>query len=236
MGGTPAERAAGEELARRLEGVTRVVLRPVASPLALGFLALAAATFVLAGLQLGWVEQAEGHKAALVILAFTVPLQFLASVIGFLARDGIAATGMGLLSGIWLAVSLVMLSSPPGSKSDALGMFLLMGGVAMWVPGLNSFSAKVVPALVLSTAGLRFFLGGLHQLTGDETWENVAGVVGLALAGLAVYAAFAVELEDTHKREVLPLGRRGKAKEASEGGLFEQLKELDSEPGVKKQL
>jgi hypothetical protein len=48
----------------------------------------------------------EGDKVALVIVSFTVPLQFVASLFAFLARDPAAATGMGLLSGIWLALSL----------------------------------------------------------------------------------------------------------------------------------
>ncbi len=51
-----------------------------------------------------------------------------------------------------------------------------------------------------------------------------------------MYAALAVELEDLRKKQLLPLGRRGKAKEAAQGTLFDQLKELDSEAGVKKQL
>ena len=97
---TPAEKAAREELVSR----TRITLRPIAGPLALGFFGLAAATFVMSGLQLGWVEPTEGKQVALCILAFTVPLQFTASLFGFLARDGVAATGMGLLSGIWAVV------------------------------------------------------------------------------------------------------------------------------------
>ena len=48
MTATEGERAAGEQVAER----TSVVLRPLAGPLALGFGGLAAATFVLAGLQL----------------------------------------------------------------------------------------------------------------------------------------------------------------------------------------
>jgi hypothetical protein len=51
----PAEEAARAELQRRLETVTRVVLRPLASPLPLGFLALAAATLLTSALQLGWL-------------------------------------------------------------------------------------------------------------------------------------------------------------------------------------
>jgi uncharacterized protein len=91
---TPGERAERAELSAR----TRVTLRPIAGPLALGFFGLAAATFVMSGLQLGWVDSTEGKQVALCILAFTVPLQFTASLLGFLARDGVAATGMGVLA------------------------------------------------------------------------------------------------------------------------------------------
>ena len=36
----------------------RVTLRPIATPLSLGFLALAAASFVMSGLELAWVNPA----------------------------------------------------------------------------------------------------------------------------------------------------------------------------------
>src|SRR5438105_4119401 len=80
-----------------VERATRIVLRPLANPLPLGFLALGAGTFVLAGLQLGWIAPTEGHAVALILLAFVFPLQFLASLLGYLTRDVIAGTGMGLL-------------------------------------------------------------------------------------------------------------------------------------------
>lgn len=229
---TPGEVGAREELGGR----ALVLLRPLAGPLGLGFLGLAGASLTLAGLQLGWVDPAEGKKVALILMAFTVPLQFLASVLSFWARDGVAATGMGLLSGIWLSIALVTYTSRPGEVSDALGLFLLVAMVAMWIPASGALSAKRVPALVLATAGLRFGLGGLYQLTSDELWEDAAGIVGLALTGLAVYAAAAAELEDTLKRTVLPLGRRGKGRTALEGTYGQQVAELHKEPGVRQQL
>lgn len=228
---TPAE-GAGEESASR----TRVVLRPIAGPLALGFFGLAAATFVMSGLQLGWVEATEGKQVALCILAFTVPLQFTASLLGFLARDGVAATGMGVLAGIWAVIGLIMFSGKPGSTSAALGLFLLVAGVAMWAPASAAFSSKLVPALVLSVAGLRFLVTGVYQLTSNEGWEDTAGVIGLVLAGLAVYAAYAAELEDVLKRPVLPLGRRGRGKSAVSGTYAEQIENVAHEPGVRQQL
>jgi hypothetical protein len=120
MSETAAEQVAREEMASR----TRITLRPIAGPLALGFFGLAAATVVMSGLQLGWIEPTEGKQVALCILAFTVPLQFTASLFGFLARDAVAATGMGLLSGIWAVVGLVTFTGKPGSTSHALGLFL----------------------------------------------------------------------------------------------------------------
>lgn len=233
---TPGEQAAREEIERRVEATTRVVLRPIASPAALGFVGLAGATLTLVGLQLGWVPKTEGHNVALILLGFTVPLQFVASIFGFLARDAVIGTGMGILSGIWFAIALVLHSSPPGSTSDALGLFLLGAGAAMWIPAAAAASSKFAPALVLGTAGLRFLLGGVHQLTNSEGWEDAAGLVGLALFALALYAALASELEDTRKQTVLPLGRRGRGAAAVEGALVDQAKEVAIEPGVRQQL
>ena len=229
---TPGERSAEDQVAAR----TLVTLRPLAGPLTLGFLGLAGASFTLAGLQLGWVDPAEGKKVALVVLAFTVPVQLLASIVGFLARDPVAATGMGLLSGIWGATGLVLLTSKPGATSDALGLFLLLGFVAMLAPATAATSSKLVPALVLGSAAIRFGLGGLHQLTGNETWQNVAGVWGLWLTAVAVYAAYAAELEDALHRTVLPLGRHGKGAKAVTGTYAQQVAELHKEPGVRQQL
>jgi succinate-acetate transporter protein len=215
---------------------TQVFLRPLAGPLTIGFLGLAGATFVVAGLNLGWVEVSEGRKVALCVLAFTVPLQALASVIGFLARDGVAASGMGMLAGIWLAQALVILTSPPGSTSDALGLFLLFAAVAMWAPASAAARSKLIPATVIATAGLRFALTGLYQLTASKTWEHAAGVLGLALALLAAYAAYAVEYEDVWKTSPLPLGRRGAGQAALTGSYDEQIANLHHEPGVRSQL
>ena len=227
-----AARAPGIDLS-----TTRIVLRPLASPLPLGFLGLAGATLVVAGLNLGWIGVEETTLAALLLIAFTVPLQFVASLFGFLARDGVVSTGMGLLSGIWLATALVLLASEPGSTSDALGLFLLLGGTAMLVPASAAAPLKLVPALVLGTAGVRFLVTGVYHLSGNDAWREAAGVLGLVLTPLAVYAAWAAALEDVHKRTILPLGRRGRARRAVERGLDEEVApNLAREPGVRHQL
>jgi uncharacterized protein len=216
--------------------IARVIVRPIASPGALGFLGLAGATLTVSGLQLGWVEPAETHTVALVVLGFTVPTQLLAAVFGFLARDGATATGMGLLAGIWLAVGLVTLQAQPGSTSDALGLFLLLAGAGILIPATTAFLSKAAAGLVLGTAGLRFLVTGVFQLTASDGWEDTAGVIGVVLCALAVYAALAFQLEDVEGREVLPTGRRGRGRAAIEGGLEAQLRGLEHEAGVRRPL
>jgi len=228
--------AAREELARRLDAVTRVNLRPVAPATPVGFLGLAGATTVLATMNLGWIPTSEAHTIALVMIAFVFPLQGTASIFGFLSRDGVVATAMAILAGTWLTVGLAVLTSPPGSTSDALGVLFIVSAVAMLLPALGAAVSKVVPALVFATAALRFATSGIYQLTSATTWNRITGWVGIVLGVLAVYAALAALLESVHKRTVLPLGRRSKGRQAVEGGLTEQLLDVTHEPGVRSQL
>jgi succinate-acetate transporter protein len=160
-----------------------------ANPLPLGFLALAGGTLLVSGLQFGWLAPDQGADVALILLAFVFPLQLVASVFGFVRRDVIAGTGMGVLAGTWLSIALVTLTAPrPGATSDALGLFLLLAGAAMLVPFSAAVRVRPIPAAVLGTTSVRFALTGLYQLTTD--FKQAAGLVGLLLLAIAVVAAF----------------------------------------------
>jgi succinate-acetate transporter protein len=214
----------------------RVVLRPIGNPLPLGFLALAAGTLLVSGLQLGWFEPAEGQQVALILMAFVFPLQLVSSIFGFLARDVVAGTGMGVLCGTWLSIGAIRWVGDPGTSSDPLGVLLLLAAVAMLVPAAAASTGKLVAAAVLTTTSLRFAVTGVHEITAGSTTEDVAGVVGLVLCVLAVYAALAMTLEDALRRTVLPVGRRGSGASALDGDLQAQLDGIEHEAGVREQL
>jgi succinate-acetate transporter protein len=200
------------------------MLRPIGNPLPLGFLGLAGGTLIVSGLQLGWLDQSQGNQVALMLIAFVFPLQLLTSIFGYLGRDVVAGTGMGVLAGSWLSIALVMLTSPPGSTSDALGLLLLLSAVGLVIAAVAAASGKLVATAVLGTAALRFACTGMFELTASGTWEDIAGVVGLVLLALGVYAALAIALEEAHRAEVLPTWRRGLGRDLSE------------EPGIRPQL
>jgi hypothetical protein len=83
---------------------------------------------------------------------------------------------------------------------------------------------------------LRFFLTGAYELSSASAWKYAAGVEGLLLAVVALYAALAFELEDNRLRTILPTLRRGPARQAIAGTPADELDGLHKEAGVRKQL
>jgi succinate-acetate transporter protein len=214
----------------------RILLRPIANPLPLGFLALAAGTLVVSALQLGWIAPDEARDVGLILVLFVAPLQLIASVFGFLARDIVAGTGMGILAGTWLSVGAVTVDAGAARPRGALGILLALAAVAMLVPALVAAQGKVVPALVLITTSIRFATTAVYELTSDSHWKTVSGTVGVVLAVLAIYAALAMALEDAARRTVLPLLRRGTGARSMSGNLREQLEHMERHAGVREQL
>src|SRR3954467_1144411 len=229
---TPGEAAAWEALERQV----RINVRPLASPSTIGLFGLAAGTFVLSGLQLGWVAVAEGKQVAVAIIGFAFISQLIASIVATLARDGVVASAMTVLSLTWLVIGLELWIGQPGATSDALGLLLIVSCVTMALIGGTAATSKIAPALVFLTASLRFGLTAVYQLTDTSAWKTASGVVGLVLAALAIYTGWAFLVENAMKKTVLPLGRRGPGAIAMRGSLLEQIKHMPNEPGVRTQL
>ncbi len=215
---------------------TRIFLRPIANPFALGMLGLAGDTVMLAGRELGWIPAGQKTQVALMILIFAPVLQLIACVFGFLGRDPIAATGMGVLAGTWAIIGMVHLLSPAGSRSVALATFLFLAASAVGLSATAGMKTKVVPGLVMLMTGIRWFTTGLYEVLGGADLKMAAGIVGLLLAAVAIYGAFAVELENLEHRQVLPVLRRGRGKYALSPLLVPQVEEIAAEPGVRNQL
>jgi len=188
----------------------QVVPRPLPSPLPLGFIGLAGATLTASGLQLHWIPSsgADWMTVGLILMVFPVPLQAIGAVMGFVARDAVAATGMGVLAATWLALGAAMFTGVPGQLSPGLGLLLIGAAGGLLVPAAVGSLTKGVAATVMGLASLRFDLTGAYEIAGTEGWRLAAGVCGLVLFAVALYAALAFEVESSYGRTVLPTGRR----------------------------
>lgn len=219
------------------ESITRIMLRPVASGLPLGFLAFGTGTILLTALELQWVPTAQGSTLVVMVLAFVAPLELLAGVFAFLARDSGAATALSTLGAAWVATSLTVLRTPPGATSVSLGIFLLTLAAMMLVLSAGALRSKPLFGVLLQAGACRFVLTGLYQTAaGGTSLEQASGWIGLPLAVFSIYGALALLLEDGAQRTVLPLGRRGRARTSIEGDLGHQIEQAESEPGIRRQL
>lgn len=232
-GAAPASRDGNELRA------TRVFLRPIANPFALGFVGVAVATILVSGIELGWISGADRTQTAVLIIAFAPTIQLVACVFGFLARDAVAATALGVQAATWLAIGLSLLLSKPSSHghSHELALLLFVAGAAMFASATTAAQSKLVPALVVAITGLRFVLTGVYKLdAGGAAWQHAAAWTGVALCGAAMYAVLSLELEDVRHHTVLPTLRRNKGKQVLDARLDEQVEEVAAEAGVRSQL
>ena len=184
---------------------------------------------------IGWIPVSEQKNVGMILIAFVFPLELVATVFAFLARDTLGATTLGLFTTSWLALGWADYSAAPGTKSVTLGIYLFGFATVALLLALMSTRGKPFFTLLLTAAVTRMVLAGYWEIGGSNEWYKVAGGFGIALAALAMYGGTALALEDVSQQELLPLFRRGAADEAFQG--FEaQLERLEAEPGVRQQL
>ncbi|MET8214159.1 hypothetical protein ABZT51_52000, partial [Streptomyces sp. NPDC005373] len=163
-----------------------------------------------------------------------VEVQLLVSVLAFGARDVIAATLMAVFAGSWLPYSLVMLTGAADGL-QVLGVFNL---ALLCFGALMTAVTRPKRALwfVLVVSLPRWAATGLGGITGAEWLTRMSGALGLVVALVAMYTAFALMLEDMRSEQVLPIGRSGPAHLAVEGDLGVQLRNLERQAGVRRTL
>jgi succinate-acetate transporter protein len=215
----------------------RIVLRPVGTPVALGLAAILIGTAMLSGLQMGWLtSQADQQTVGFVGIAAAFPLELLAAILAFLARDSLLGTGLGTFSSVWAVSGLTFLTGPVGVTNHALGMFLIVGALILGLLLISAGGGRVVFGAVIACGSVRLALSGLYELEASHGLKLAAGISGLVLAAACAYGIVSLLTEDLPRKQLLPVGRSGRAASAISGGLQEQLDQLENEAGVRRQL
>ena len=219
----------------RRDPPVRIMLRPLASPLPIGFFAFAIGSFLFTAFELGWVAESQLPQLATIMIVFVAPLELIASILAYWARDSGGATALGLFGMTWAVVGITSLTET-APRSPMLGLFLLCMSAVVLAFAAASVAGKPVLSAVALLATARFALTGVYQIHGGTGWEHASGWVGLPLTAAAFYLAFALMVEDSQRRTVLPLMRRGQARSALESHLGDQVASVEREAGVRGQL
>ena len=220
----------------RIQDVTRVVLRPIASPLPLGFFAFGMGSILQSVLQFGLIPQVDVQNLALLFGAFVFPLEILAALLAYFARESVGATILSIIAFSWLGTAVVMYASAPDPTSPTIGFLYLSIALILVLLGVVGVLGKPLLATVMFLAFFRYGLNGIYELTSNAGVQTTSGIIGCLIFALSLYGGLALALEDVQHRTVLPFGRRGEARDAIEGGLGDQVRTVGEEAGVRKQL
>jgi succinate-acetate transporter protein len=214
---------------------TRIVLRPIASGMPMGFFSFAIGMLMLGLLSIGVIPLAEAKQTGLILALFVFPLELVATIFAFLARDSMSAATLGLFTTSWLTIGVLDAISQPGKKSIDLGVSLFGFSFAELLLALLAIKAKPFFTVLLGAAVLRTLAAGIYETGGGHGSYMFSGYVALIVMAMAFYGGVAFALEDANQKPVLPLFRRGAADEAF-SGYHNQLARLEAEPGVRQQL
>jgi succinate-acetate transporter protein len=158
-----------------LRAMTRIVLRPIGSPMPLGFFTVAIDSVLVSALQWGLLPAIDRRAVALIVFpAFVV--QVIVGIFAFHGRDSIAATLMMSFATTWLVDALIFYQDPPGATA-ALGIFFVVFAVfAAFM--LASALPKRALAAVLVVAVPRFGIAGIADIAGSQAlsqaWNSPA--------------------------------------------------------------
>lgn len=214
----------------------RIVVRPYATSLALGFFSFGIGMLLLGGIANGWLHPSDRHTVGVLLAAFVFPLELVAAVVAFLARDTFGATGLGLFATSWLALGLVDMQASQDALSRAVGLYEFGFAFAITLLAVAALGGKPLIAVILGVSAVRGALAGVHEWGGPAWTWTTSGWLGVAIFAAAMYGGLAFLLEDVERRQILPVFRRGSSRESIEGDLHAQLRELADEAGVRKTL
>jgi uncharacterized protein len=146
----------------------RIVVRPYATSLALGFFSFGIGMLLLGGLANGWLHPSDRHTVGLILAAFVFPLELLSAVIAFLARDAFGATGLGLFATSWLTLGLADTQASQGALSRAVGLYEFGFAFTIALLAIAAISGKPLIAVILGISAVLFRRGASREsLEGD---------------------------------------------------------------------
>lgn len=188
----------------------RYVTAPItADPTALGLAGFALATFILSVFNAHLVNTAGEPVLFADLLFFAGIAQFLAGMWHFRTGNTFAATVFGSYGAFWMALwgldVLYAKTIPAGGPfNHALGLYLITwaGFTAMlFVAALRTTTGVAVTVLLLWVTELVL---GLGYDGNSLSTIKIGGYIGMATAAAAWYVMWAILLQSTFKRTILP--------------------------------
>jgi succinate-acetate transporter protein len=176
-----------------------------ADPGALGLGAFALTTFVLSVGNAGWATGA-GTAVLGLALFYGGIAQIVAGVWEFANKNTFGATAFCSYGAFWLAYwFLVVSKGDVSSGASGVGVFLLAWGIFTLYMTFAAWRTNMVIFAVFAALTLTFFALAIGAMADVKGISTLGGYLGILTAIFAWYGSFAVVINSTYKRVVLPV-------------------------------
>ena len=184
-----------------------------ADPASLGLAGFAMPTFILGLVNANAISKGDVY-IVLALTAYGGLIQLLAGMWAFAERNTFAATAFSSYGAFWISfVLLEQFFAPEGIKASSatafnhgVAVYLLAWGFFTFYMWIASFRVSIAVNLVFIFLAAAFVILGIGLLgSGHPTITKIGGWVTVATACLAWYTSFAIVLNRTMDRTLLPV-------------------------------
>ena len=187
-------------------------LRLIADPGPLGLAGFALTTFVLSIFNAGLLDSSLEPVVQPLALFYGGLVQLLAGMWELVKNNTFGALAFSSYGAFWMSFAAYVKFVVPGLPADtahqATGVFLLAWTIFTLYMTVVTLKISVGLMSVFVPLSITFALLTVGAFAQAESVTHVAGFFGLLTAGTAWYNSFAGVLNQTWKRDVLPLGVR----------------------------
>jgi uncharacterized protein len=178
----------------------------LANPAPLGLTGFALTTWMLSMVNAGWYTGAGVPLVLASAFAFGGTAQFAAGLMEMPRGNTFGFVAFCAYGAFWWSFALLVLFFAANVPPGFIGWWLLMWGVFTFYMWIASLALNRAVQLVFLALWITFLLLGVGDLTGMAGLHQAGGYTGLLTAALAFYLAAAEVINETHGREVLPVG------------------------------
>jgi hypothetical protein len=188
-------------------GVVEVAER-ICNPASLGLAAFGLTTLVLNAFNAGLVDKSSEGLVWPLGIFFGGLAQFAAGMWEAKKNNTFGFTAFSSFGAFWMFLALTKILENAGTieevQPEGSSLFLVCWGIFTGYMTVGTLKISRAVQSVFITLTILFFLLaiGVH----NDTWMKIAGWEGMICAGTALYASFAIIVNETWGREVLPLG------------------------------
>jgi succinate-acetate transporter protein len=188
-------------------GVVEIAER-ICNPAPLGLAAFGLTTLVLNAFNAGVVDKTSEGLVWPLGIFFGGMAQFAAGMWEAKKNNTFGFTAFSSFGAFWMFLALTKILENTGTiegvTPEGASLFLVAWGIFTAYMTVGALKVSRAVQAVFATLTILFFLLaiGAH----DETWEKIAGWEGMICAGTALYASFAIVVNETWGRQVLPVG------------------------------